>query len=113
MTRHAVIAADPSLEAVLHEAETGPVELVRNGEPVAVVLSMADYQRLTSTPRQRFWDALQRFRSETDLDELDIDGILGGVRERSAGREVVAEQPWPLLSPPTACASRPGAILRA
>jgi len=88
MTRHALAKGDPVLDAVLHEAESGPVELTRDGEPVAVVLSMADYERLRSGQKLSFWEAAQRFREQTDLAELDIDGALAGVRDPSPGREV-------------------------
>ena len=46
MTRHSLAHDDAALDAVLTEAASGPVELVRGGEPVGVVLSMADWQAL-------------------------------------------------------------------
>lgn len=89
MTRHAIAGSEPILDSVIHEAGSGPVELIRDGKAVAVVLSMADYERLrNATPRLDFWEASQRFREQTDLAELDIDGALAGVRDRSPGREV-------------------------
>ena len=88
MTRHSLAEAELKLDTVANEAEAGPVELLRDGEPVAVVLSMAEYERLRRGQKPNFWEASQRFREQTDLAELDIDGALAGGRDRSPGREV-------------------------
>ena len=77
------------LLSVVQDVEAhGPVELMRDGEPVAVIVSVSDY--LPSRPEQRsgLWDAIQQFRAETDLDELDIDSAMEGIRDRSPGREI-------------------------
>ncbi len=34
---------------IIHQAQTGPVILTRRGEPVAVILSVQEYERLTQT----------------------------------------------------------------
>lgn len=89
MTRHAIAASESILDSVVHQADAGPVELIRDGKAVAVVLSMSDYERLrNASPRANFWEALQRFRAETDLEELDFAGMLEGVRDPLPGREV-------------------------
>jgi prevent-host-death family protein len=84
MTRHSLAHDDAALDAVLTEAASGPVELVRGGEPVGVVLSMADYQRLTAKSRTGFFAALDRFRAEHRADDLDFDALIAGVRDREA-----------------------------
>jgi prevent-host-death family protein len=88
MTRHSLAHDDAALDAVLTEAASGPVELVRGGEPVGVVLSMADYQRLTAKSRTGFFAALDRFRAEHRADDLDFDALIAGVRDRDPGRSV-------------------------
>ena len=67
--------------------EYGPVELTRDGEPVAVIVSLDEYRRLAAS-LPGFWDAVERFRAEADLEELDIDSVMAGVRDRSPGRDV-------------------------
>jgi prevent-host-death family protein len=76
------------LPAVVRDAEEhGPVELTRDGEPVAVIVPLDQYRRLESN-RPSFWDAVQKFRAETDLEELDIESAMQGVRDRSPGRDI-------------------------
>jgi prevent-host-death family protein len=83
-----IAQASNSLSALVHDVETGPaVELTRRGKPVAILLSKASYEHLRPTSTD-FWEAIQRFRSEVDLDEIDIDEALEGVRDRSPGRGV-------------------------
>lgn len=83
-----ITQAGGQLAAVVRDAvEHGPVELTRDGEPVAVVISLDEYRRLRAS-RPGFWDAVQKFRAETDLEELDIDSAMAAVRDRSPGRDV-------------------------
>ena len=84
---HSIAGARNQLPALVHEAEAGkPVHLTRRGKPVAVLISAADYERLT---RERDpWIALEAFRKKNDLADLDVDEIFTGVRDRSAGRGV-------------------------
>jgi prevent-host-death family protein len=74
--------AREQLPEIVHDvALHGPVELTEEGEPLAVIVSLDEYRRL-SPERLGFWDAVQKFRAETDLDELDIDSAMEGVRDR-------------------------------
>jgi prevent-host-death family protein len=83
-----IAQAGGQLPAVVRDAEEhGPVELTRDGEPVAVIVALDEYRRLASA-RPSFWEAVQKFRAETDLEELDIDSVLEGVRDRSPGRDI-------------------------
>lgn len=76
------------LPALVHEVEEGqPVRLTRRGKPVAVLLSLREYERLGAR-RADLWDAIESFRRQADLRELDVDEIFAGVRDRSPGREV-------------------------
>lgn len=71
--------------AVVHEAERGPVEITRNGEPVAVLLSIAEYRRLQG--QGNFGELLRRFRRQHTAD-LDDKIFPVDVRDRSPGRPV-------------------------
>jgi prevent-host-death family protein len=88
MRRVSVAEAKNALPALLHEAEAEPVEIVRRGKPVAVILSRASYDRLRGK-REGVWAALERFRATHDLDELDAASAFEGVRDPSTtGRPV-------------------------
>lgn len=86
--RCSIAEARNHLPSLVHQAEAGqPVELTRRGRPVAALVSLEDYRRMQeSSPG--FWAALQRFRAEVDLDDLDVDAIYAGTRDRSPGREI-------------------------
>ncbi|HVR31041.1 MAG TPA: type II toxin-antitoxin system Phd/YefM family antitoxin [Thermoanaerobaculia bacterium] len=76
------------LPALVHAVEEGPpVRLTRRGKPVAVLVSLRDYERL-GRRRPDLWQAIETFRRETDLSDLDVDEIFAGVRDRLPGREV-------------------------
>ena len=86
--QYSISQARNSLPSLVHEVEGGgAVELTRRGRPVAVLVSISDYDRLIGK-RPDLWSAIERFRAETDLEELDVEQILDGVRDRSPGREV-------------------------
>ena len=90
VTRQFSIAqARDHLSAIVHEAEdSGGVELTRRGRPVAVVVSIGEYQRLTSG-RALFWEAYQSWRQSVDREKLNIGpDVWEGVRDRSPGRDV-------------------------
>jgi prevent-host-death family protein len=64
------------------------IELTRRGKPVAVLLSIQEYNRLSSG-KSGFWKALTAFQNRVNLQELDIEpGIFVDLRDRSPGREV-------------------------
>ncbi len=87
---YSVADARAQLASIVHRVERGaPVEITRRGEPVAVLLSLDEYRRLTA-PHVDLIDALERFRSTADLDALRIDEVLQGTRDRSPGRSA----PW-------------------
>jgi prevent-host-death family protein len=64
------------------------VELTRRGKPVAVLMSIQEYQRLQSH-RKGFWDAYTAFRDKVNLQKLDIQPeLFTELRDTSPGREV-------------------------
>ena len=86
---YSIAEAKSLLGRVVNEAESEePVELTRRGRPVAMVVSLADYQKLKA-PRRSFWEAICAFRSQQDMADLDIDTdeIFGDVRDASPGKE--------------------------
>jgi prevent-host-death family protein len=88
MRRVSVAEAKNTLPALLHDAESAPVEIVRRGKPVAVILSRATYDRLRGKS-EGLWASLERFREAHDLGELDAAGALADVRSPSTrGRSV-------------------------
>ena len=85
--QYSISEARNSLPALVHAVEDGsPVELTRRGRRVAVLVSVAAYERLTRK-KPHLWPAIEQFRAETDLRELDVERILDGVRDLSPGRE--------------------------
>ena len=86
---YSIAEARHNLAAIVHEAERqSSVALTRRGEPVAILLSMHEYQRLLAK-ETRFWDAYTAFRTSVDLTQLDIEpNVFHGVRDPAPGREV-------------------------
>lgn len=83
-----IAEARNQLPALVHQVEKGPpVRLTRRGKPVAVLVSLREYERL-GPRRPDLWAAIEAFRRETDLSDLDPEEIFAGVRDSSPGREV-------------------------
>ena len=65
-----------------------PVELTRRGKPVAVIMSIQQYQQLQSGKRG-FWQAYESYRASYDLQALDIQPeIFSDARDAEPCREV-------------------------
>ena len=88
MKQYSIAEARDNLAALVHSAEqTNGIELTRRGKPVAVILSLAEYQRLQND-RPDFWEAYQQFRNRFDLATLNIEPeLFAGLRDSSPGRE--------------------------
>ena len=86
--RYSIAEARDQFAAIVREVDEEPaVEITRRGEPVAVLLSWREFQRLKS--RKNFWDAYRSFRDQFDLAKLAIEPeVFAGVRDKSPGREV-------------------------
>lgn len=88
--KYSIAQARDNLAAIIHDLElTTSVEITRRGQPVAVLLSKQEYERLKSST-VGFFDACTAFRKKADLSDLNIDPeeVFGGLRERDSGREV-------------------------
>ena len=85
--KYSIAAARNSLPALVHAVEAGsPVELTRRSQPVAVLLSIGDYQKMSGR-KPDLWAAIQQFRQTADLEDLDVEDVYSDVRDRSSGRE--------------------------
>ena len=74
---------------LIKRAEQGKaIEITRRGEPVAVLVSAAEYSAMTGD-RPSFIDATAQIRERLDVDSLNIgDSDFEGLREESPGRDV-------------------------
>lgn len=87
--RYSVAEARQSFARLIRSAERGrAVEITRRGEPVAVLLSAAEYLALTRE-RPPFVEALAEVRERLDVEGLGIgDEDFEGLRDESPGRQV-------------------------
>jgi prevent-host-death family protein len=90
MRAYSLAEARDNLTAIVRDVEkTSPVELTRRGKPVAVILSIDEYHRLTQ-PAGSFSSALERFREHTDVADMALGPeIFEGIRDADPGREPV------------------------
>jgi prevent-host-death family protein len=88
--QYSIAEARNHFTTLVHDLELEPaIELTRRGKPVAVLLSIQEYQRL-SHERPTFWAALQAFHRTVNLSQLALEpDIFAGLRDRSPGRETI------------------------
>ncbi|MBP8000973.1 MAG: type II toxin-antitoxin system Phd/YefM family antitoxin [Chloroflexi bacterium] len=85
---YSIAEARDQFTTLVHDLQHQPlIRLTRRGKPVAVLLSIEEYERL-SMPKLGFWQAYNKFRHDTDLATLAIDSDLFTERDPSPGREV-------------------------
>lgn len=87
--RYSIADARISLPAIVDQAEAGErIELTRRGEPVAVVVSLREFERLRGT-RPRFGEAYKKFLDKYSLKEVGFDDdFASATRDRGPGRKV-------------------------
>ena len=87
--QYSIAEAKNKLPSIIHDVEEGSiVQFTRRGRPVAVLVSLGDYERL-STQGKGFWATLQAFRSGM-LKYRDVvinDADFKGLRDTDSGRE--------------------------
>lgn len=90
MRSYSLAAARDNLTAIVRDVETvAAVELTRRGKPVAVLVSIDEYRRLTA-PAESFSSALARFREQVDVTQLDLGPeLFEDIRAQESGREPV------------------------
>ena len=89
--RYSISEAREHLPQVVDEAARGEdIELTRDGEPVAVVLSIDEYRQLKPVrPRESFAEAYRRFREKFPEGTEGIGPeYFDALRDRSPGRDV-------------------------
>jgi prevent-host-death family protein len=84
-----IAEAKNRLPAIVHYVEKGPsVELTRRGKPVAVLLSIQEYERL-SRKYTGFWRAVSEYRRKIKDEGIGIsEKDFQGLRDLSSGRDV-------------------------
>lgn len=84
-----IAEAKNRLPTIIHYVEKGPhVELTRRGKPVAMLLSIQEYERL-SRKFTGFWNAVSEFRRKFEDEGIEIsEKDFKGLRDLSVGREV-------------------------
>ena len=88
-TKVSVAEARQNFARLIKRAQQGKaIEITRRGEPVAVLISAAEYSAITGE-HSSFMDAMRQVRERLAVDELEIgDAEFEGLREQSPGREV-------------------------
>ena len=84
-----IAEAKNKLPSIVHSVEKGPfIKLTRRGKPVAVLLSIREYEKL-SKKTTGLWDALLKFReSIKGVSENITDAEFEDVRDGVTGRKV-------------------------
>lgn len=86
--QRSVAEARNRLPELLNEAEGGSVvEITRRGKPVAVLISVPEYERLTGGGGT-FWEAVQEWRKTVNWDEVgDLSEVFKDIRDPAPGRD--------------------------
>jgi antitoxin Phd len=84
-----IAQAKNKLPSIIHAVEKGfPVKLTRHGRPVAVLLSIKQYERLTLR-KEGFWSAIEAFHDLLEKEDIRIEQAdFEGLRDASRGRDV-------------------------
>jgi len=87
--RYSIAEARSRLPRIVDQAESGvEIELTRRGQPVAVLVSHREFERLRGK-RLHFADAYRKFLKSHSLQEIGVDkDFAGSVRDRTTGRKV-------------------------
>jgi prevent-host-death family protein len=87
--RYSIAEARSRLPSIVDEAESGiEVELTRRGQPVAVLVSRREFERLRGK-RLHFSDAYKKFLERHSLEEIGVDDdFAASARDTTIGRKV-------------------------
>jgi prevent-host-death family protein len=87
--RYSIAQARTNLPAIVDQAEAGlTVELTRRGKPVAVVVSLREFER-SRTGRAGFTDLYRTFLETHALDTVGLEaGFAASLRDKAPGRKV-------------------------
>ena len=88
MDSFSVAEARNNITQLLHDVEDGgPVQITRRGRPVAILVSVVEYERLTGKGAD-LAPALEGFDASAPKDDRFDDSFFDGLRDPSQGREV-------------------------
>jgi len=89
LKQYSIANARKNLPAVVDEAQAGSeVQLTRRGQPVAVVVSVEQFERMKSE-RVAFTESYRDFRRRFPAGRVGVGAsYFKGLRERSHGRKV-------------------------
>jgi prevent-host-death family protein len=87
--RYSIAEARANLPSIVDQAEAGQeIELTRRGKPVAVVVSLREFERLRGE-RVPFGEAYRRFLKTHPLRDVGVDdAFFEAARDRERGRKV-------------------------
>ena len=87
--RYSIAEARSRLPKIVDDAQAGvEIELTRRGQPVAVLVSRREFERLRGK-RLHFRDAYKKFLKTHSLEEIGVDkDFAASVRDRMTGRKV-------------------------
>jgi prevent-host-death family protein len=87
--RYSIAEARSRLPSIVDEAESGiEVELTRRGQPVAVLVSSREFERLRGK-RLHFSDAYKKFLERHSLEEIGVESdFVVSTRDKTTGRKV-------------------------
>ena len=87
--RYSIAEARTSLPAIVDQAEAGlAVELTRRGKPVAVVVSLREFER-SRTDRARFAQVYRDFLGKHALEDIGLEpDFVTSLRNKEVGRKV-------------------------
>lgn len=87
--RYSIAEAKDRLPSLVREAEKGSsVTLTRHGKPVAVLLSIHEYTKV-SEKKGGFWDALAAYQRAASREGVEVgDADFEGLRDATPGREI-------------------------
>lgn len=86
---YSIAAARNNLPSIVHDVERGgPVKITRRGKPVAVVLSVQEYDRFTMS-RPTFAEAYEAWKRSVDFDAIAVEpDHFEALRDRSPASEI-------------------------
>lgn len=87
--RYSIAEARTSLPTIVDQAEAGlTVELTRRGKPVAVVVSLREFER-SRTDRARFGEVYKDFLDKHVLKDIGLEpDFVMSLRDKDVGRKV-------------------------
>ena len=86
--QYTIAEAKNRLPSIVHCVEKGPsVKLTRRGRPVAVLISIEEYERLYRQ-KGKLWASLQLVRKNIENQDFEISDMdFDEIREKASGRE--------------------------